>query len=259
MKRNLTTFFLLILLVVVYFPGHASGAILFDFAADTTTADTLVLRLNLDSLDQFAEPIFAMEVTFSWDPTRLSFASMSFDNGLVEPWGSMIYSIDPATGLCLMAGAGVSALASSGTVFTARFTYLPGITPAAHSGPWTTCWLLKLNETAIYPPSGVVLDAPEDEGGLPISFRLDQNYPNPFNPTTTIAYALEVVGDVSLSIHNSLGQEVRRTDFGRQSPGEYRWTWDATDNSGRPLAAGVYFYRMTDGLSTRTHKMILLK
>ena len=257
MKRNLTTLFLLILLVVVYFPGHASGTILFDFTADTTTADTLVLRLDLDSLDQFTEPIFALEVTFSWDPTRLSFESMSFDSGLVEPWGSMIYSIDPVTGNCLMAGAGVSPLASSGTVFTARFTYLPGITPASHSGPWTTCWLLKLNETIIY--QNVVLDAPEDADGLPASFRLDQNYPNPFNPTTTIVYALDVAGEVSLSIHNSLGQEVRRTDFGKQSPGEYRWIWDGTDNSGHPVSAGVYFYRMTDGLSARTHKMILLK
>lgn len=71
--------------------------------------------------------------------------------------------------------------------------------------------------------------------------ELGSNYPNPFNPTTTIPYQLALQTEVSLSIYNVLGERVRILVNGEREPGEYHEIWDATDESGIPVASGIYF------------------
>ena len=36
-------------------------------------------------------------------------------------------------------------------------------------------------------------------------------------------------------------------------------TWDGTNNGGRHVASGVYFYRITAGKHRKTRKMVLLR
>ena len=95
----------------------------------------------------------------------------------------------------------------------------------------------------------------------PAQFSLGQNYPNPFNPATLISYRLPVTAYVELSIYNLTGQKVALLVSEEQSPAEYRLLWDVTrNNSGRELAAGVYFYRLsTDQGFSQTRKMVLLR
>ena len=97
------------------------------------------------------------------------------------------------------------------------------------------------------------------EPALPSAFFLLQNYPNPFNPETSIQFALPVRTRVSLIVYNILGAEVTRLTEGTLTAGTYTVTWDGTDSSGRPVASGVYLYRLSaEGLSI-TRKMVLLK
>lgn len=113
-------------------------------------------------------------------------------------------------------------------------------------------------------PTGV---GPED--GMPASFALAQNYPNPFNPTTNIQYAVPKEADVLVTVINIEGREVSTLVSGRQTPGTYETTWDGTDRFGKPVASGVYFYRLiarqTDGGQgqagdfAQTKRMVLLK
>jgi hypothetical protein len=91
------------------------------------------------------------------------------------------------------------------------------------------------------------------------SYQLQQNYPNPFNPSTIIEFALPEAADVKLSIYNALGQEVTTLVSENLAPGEYSLQWDGKDASRNPLSSGVYFYRLTAGSFTQTHKMILMK
>ena len=100
---------------------------------------------------------------------------------------------------------------------------------------------------------------------VPADFSLDQNYPNPFNPTTQIEYGLPVDGQVKLTVYDLLGQEGRSLISGLdQSAGYHNIMWDARDNRGLAVSAGVYIYRLTargeDGKKfSRTKKMVLLK
>lgn len=96
-------------------------------------------------------------------------------------------------------------------------------------------------------------------GSLPSGFALDQNYPNPFNPSTQIGYNLPQSGNVRLEIFNVLGQQVKTLLDNSVEAGHHVVTWDATDNSGRAVASGIYFYRLTSDGFVNRKKMLLLR
>ncbi len=58
------------------------------------------------------------------------------------------------------------------------------------------------------------------------------------------SYRLDEGAQVSISIYNSQGQEVRRLDGGWLSKGEHGLTWDGKDNAGRELADGDYTFQI---------------
>jgi hypothetical protein len=93
----------------------------------------------------------------------------------------------------------------------------------------------------------------------PKEFRLEQNYPNPFNPLTTIRYHLPEGAHVGMTVHNVLGQLIRTLIDQAMPSGDHSVEWDATDQSGRPVASGIYFYRMTAGEASFTRKMTLIR
>jgi hypothetical protein len=95
---------------------------------------------------------------------------------------------------------------------------------------------------------------------LPAVYGLAANYPNPFNPQTTLRYELPEAAAVRLEVFNAAGQRVRILVDGDRAAGRHAAAWDATDEGGRKLAAGVYFYRLQAGSEfVRTRKMILVK
>ena len=94
----------------------------------------------------------------------------------------------------------------------------------------------------------------------PAEFSLATNYPNPFNPATTIQYALPQPADVQLTVYNVVGQVVRTLVAEHQAAGRYLVAWDATNDNGQSLSAGVYFYRLQAGGEFHAvRKMLLLK
>ena len=94
----------------------------------------------------------------------------------------------------------------------------------------------------------------------PAAFSLASNYPNPFNPATTIRYALPQAADVRLTVYNVVGQVVRTLVAEHQSAGRYLVAWDATNDNGHSLSAGIYFYRLQAGDEFHAvKKMLLLK
>ena len=85
------------------------------------------------------------------------------------------------------------------------------------------------------------------------------NYPNPFNPVTNIAFSVKEAGKVTLEVYNLRGQLVKRLISGVVESGDQVVTWNGTNDSGKTVASGVYFYKMKAPNFTSTKKMILMK
>ena len=84
--------------------------------------------------------------------------------------------------------------------------------------------------------------------------------PNPFNPSTTIYFQVPESGEVSLAIYSLAGQVVKTLIPGRTlKAGIYDVFWEGRDEQGRPVAAGVYFYRLRVGDKAIVRKMTLLR
>lgn len=110
-----------------------------------------------------------------------------------------------------------------------------------------------------------------EENPLPSGFKLEQNYPNPFNPRTIIKYTVggardggRGTSDVRLVVYDLLGREVAMLVNERKAPGSYEVAFSAaggfaSGGDGRPLAGGVYFYRLTAPPFVKTRAMLLLK
>ena len=100
----------------------------------------------------------------------------------------------------------------------------------------------------------------EGSGGLPAVSRLHPNYPNPFNPRTTISYDLPQSAQVNLRIYDLAGREVKTLVYGEiVKAGRKEIVWSGRDNSGRQVAAGVYFYKLDTGQFSDTKRMTLVK
>jgi len=93
----------------------------------------------------------------------------------------------------------------------------------------------------------------------PTEYALHENYPNPFNPTTTLRFDLPEVSDVTLTIYNMLGQKVRTFDYQNTSAGYHSVKWNATNDYGDPVGAGMYLYQLRANQFVKTKKMVLLK
>ena len=95
--------------------------------------------------------------------------------------------------------------------------------------------------------------------GLPSGTELEQNLPNPFNSETVISWFLLEPGPVRLEVFSLTGQRVAVLQEGPLKAGRYRVHWNARDDTGRPLASGVYLYRLATDQGVRTRKLTLLR
>ncbi|MBI1802866.1 MAG: T9SS type A sorting domain-containing protein [Ignavibacteriae bacterium] len=126
-----------------------------------------------------------------------------------------------------------------------------------------TANLLKPNP----PPPDITAPAEGLNGEEAYQFQLYDAYPNPFNPVTTIDYVLPADARVTLTVYNTLGQQVATlVENELQDQGEQSAEFDGTN-----LSSGVYFYRLVaegigdeeEGTPGQTYvsvkKMLLLK
>lgn len=103
---------------------------------------------------------------------------------------------------------------------------------------------------------GLVTSIGEYETEIPEDFQLGQNYPNPFANETVINYNLNKQADVSVTIYDILGREVKKFSIGEQNAGIHGIIWDGKNNFGQMVTTGIYFYRLQSGEKSQVNKMI---
>jgi len=155
-------------------------------------------------------------------------------------------------------------LVSAASDTTNSVQHFPGIT---HDGTgltyvtWTDERLpasLGKNREAFYKIGfGFVTAAPAPDA-TPLT-RLLRNYPNPFNPKTTIEFSLDRDAQASIRVFDVRGRMVRTLVDSYLSAGRRSVTWDGLDDSGGPVASGVYFLRLEAGGDFSSRSVNLLK
>jgi hypothetical protein len=88
----------------------------------------------------------------------------------------------------------------------------------------------------------------------PLDFALQQNFPNPFNPATKITFGIPLKSQVSLTIYNSMGEQIVQLINEEKPAGSYEVVFNATN-----LPSGVYFYQLKVGDFIEIKKMVLMK
>ena len=107
--------------------------------------------------------------------------------------------------------------------------------------------------------TGDLLNITKDKRINSEHFLALQNYPNPFNPVTTLQYTLYQDAFVEITIYDLIGNVIRNLINENQKSGHKTIEWNATNNQGKMVSAGVYLYSIEAGDLRTTKKMILLK
>lgn len=114
------------------------------------------------------------------------------------------------------------------------------------------------------PGSGGVVGVGDEGGGpgpapTPIALRIYPAAPNPLLDGTRIAFDLPDPREVEVQIFNVTGARVRVLGSGRLPAGHYTIHWNATDATGRRVAAGLYLLRVRLGDLTRSQKLLVMR
>ncbi len=89
--------------------------------------------------------------------------------------------------------------------------------------------------------------------------RLHSCRPNPFTGRTAIRYQFPRAGNVLLRVYDVSGRTVRTLQNGHLAPGIYTAQWDGTDDRGRQVANGIYFYRFDAPGFRDVKKAVIMK
>ncbi len=151
------------------------------------------------------------------------------DTCLWEPYNRLAFIVDP----------------EEGTI---------GITKIPRSGTGDS-----LNFKVCFPIMSDVKEVKSSDENKPLEFSLSQNYPNPFNPVTNFQFSLSKSSRIKIEIFNIIGQKVKVLVDEEMKPGVYVADWNSTDEEGKQVSSGIYFYRMQAGDFSDIKKMVLMK
>jgi flagellar hook assembly protein FlgD len=83
-------------------------------------------------------------------------------------------------------------------------------------------------------------------------------YPNPFNSQAKITFSINEPCDAILNIYNLTGEHIRTIPYGFADAGNYLIHWDAKDNSGTQVPAGVYRIALSYGIKKQSVMVLLI-
>ncbi|MCB2203272.1 T9SS type A sorting domain-containing protein [bacterium] len=152
----------------------------------------------------------------------------------------------------------------SGEVEDLDITFMTGTTSGQFCVEVTLTNLDNTNEKEVMTfcaaagVSGVNDNAPTVRG-----LNMSQNYPNPFSlgnsGVTNITWYQPSTSNVTLKVFNLLGKEVRTLVNGSRTMGKSTVSWDGRDNNNRPVAPGVYIYKLSSNTQSLTRRLMITR
>ena len=129
---------------------------------------------------------------------------------------------------------------------------------------------IRIFQDDYYSQVGVYLFSVIESASIDISYNINESiketfkyyqpYPNPFNPVINIRYSLAKDALLNITIYDMLGREIKTLiNGGTITAGSRTVQWNATDDQGMPVSAGVYLYSLETGGFRQINKIILLK
>lgn len=188
--------------------------------------------------------VYSLDFRIDLDPTVIQ-SSSSQPDGFLQFWGAPF--VNATSSLVAAATGGLQALSTNSTRLNTLQLTIKASAVLGTDMPLTFT-TLRFNEGS--PSVSVVNGLLRVRGGadveptLTTGLALSAASPDPVRTRTRFAYSLPSAGDVALVIHGLDGRRVRALASGAAAAGPHESHWDARDDTGRRVAAGVYFARL---------------
>ena len=131
-----------------------------------------------------------------------------------------------------------------------KYWRVKAIDVANNQSNWSNVWKFRVRITGIEEITTLA---------IPTIFSLSLNSPNPFNSQTAIRYSIPRECNVSVSIYDVSGKLVKILINETMNAGFYSVSWNGTDNDGRKVGQGVYFYVLKTAGEKIQKKMLMLR
>ncbi len=192
-------------------------------------------------------------IIYVWDVVDDSTIANKREFGRINPTGYADgMKADPDGNIYCAGPQGVWVFSSAGTLLDT--IHVPGSPSNCNWGDADRKTLYITGGSSIYRIRLASTTGVEDQGSIPINYKLYQNFPNPFNPNTTIRFTLSQSGFTRLEIFNELGSKIEDLVNRYMTRGNYNISFNASD-----YASGVYYYKLVSSNFTSTGKMVYLK
>jgi len=221
------------------------------------------------------ESIKELSVPLAFDPTYLYLDSASFVGGRIIAWAQKSVISDSDAGTAVFTGSSPeNPLPPGSGPIGHLFFHVASNAPNGTNMDVDTA-TVDLNSLGLTDSEGVAFVPHVVPGQVRISEQLAifeepqgqligsvelVNYPNPFNSATVIFIRGMASRQAHVVIYDVLGRPVRHLSNlieRRGSSGRVRW--DGTDDSGQPLASGIYFGVLRTAQNRATQKILLLR
>ncbi len=203
-----------------------------------------VIKVPVIVSDLSAYAILAYQFKVVYDSMVLKALGVSSENTLTAPWGNAIANVDSA-GLMIIGAFGVKELSQGDTLINLVFDVL------ANAGDSSAISLEDVRFNKDYPQAMVVngtvkIIVPtrigrDNSHAIPRNVQLVSNYPEPFQTRTSIVIKNSGQDRIEIMIFNLLGQKIKHLGSIQAKIGNVELEWDATDDRGIKVPAGVYF------------------
>lgn len=112
---------------------------------------------------------------------------------------------------------------------------------------------------AAYHVFDVVSTTAVESGADGLALQLTAISPHPVSGSAEIAYTLPRRTTVRVELFDPSGARVRMLEGGERAAGRHSVAWDARDDRGRRIPAGIYFLRLSDGRSFVSRRMVVAR